>query len=45
MLTQINDATERTITEYERMNPKPMANPFLIAYSINTDSSVGGDSQ
>ena len=27
---------------YEKMNPKPINNPFVIAYGANVDSSIGG---
>ena len=27
---------------YETMNPKPLANPFLIAYGANVDGSIAG---
>ena len=27
---------------YEKMNPKPENNPFVIAYGVNVDSSIGG---
>ena len=27
---------------YETMNPRPDCNPFVIAYGVNVDSSIGG---
>jgi len=27
---------------YEEMNPLPLKNPYVIAYGMNIDSSIGG---